>query len=348
MTTRLHAYLFNHRLGANARIGESGHVLCHELTLRGILADSLETRWASAPGGGLRFEALVPWRTLRMAAPAAPAELPFRLRIAQPGRDAIRWGDSASMGRIRLVESRAPAGPPAAVAARPLLSAESIRQPETLGVAVPIVGAAGGAGPLDFSLVDAGGEVRRRARGAAGGSAVMARLATARLPDGPYTLRVHRNGATLAARSVRLVGGAAEAQVEEPRARLAQRLAGLRRRAWPAGVSGHLMRAERVLDLAALPPHPDTSHFARSKSLLADAGAILDAVEAGRRPDTAREGDAHAAGFAGDGQRGPVRFVPTTAPRARLTVHAGRPTDWSLTPRLYGTFSEPVVYDRPI
>jgi len=51
-----------------------------------------------------------------------------------------------------------------------------------------------------------------------------------------------------------------------------------------------------------------------------------------------------------------VTFVPVatdarpaaTLPRATVTVHTTRPAAWRIGPRFYGTFSEPVVYDRPL
>ena len=117
MTTRLHAVLFNHRLGASARIGETGHALCHEISLLGILTDSMETRWSRAPGGGLQFEARIPWQTLRLPTPPVGTELPFALRISQAEREHVRWdggvvkllsGDDAVAGQSTRTPPRVP------------------------------------------------------------------------------------------------------------------------------------------------------------------------------------------------------------------------------------------------
>lgn len=347
MTLRHPSYLFNARLGANARMGETGHALCHEVSLLGLMADSLQTRWRSAPDGGLRFEALIPWQTLHRAPAPAGAALPFRLRVSRPDRRAAVWGEEPGMGRLQLLESTPPAtaGPPAGV--QPLVPAAAVRQPVPLPVAFPAPGGAP-AGLFHFTLIDAAGRVRSRAAGAPAGDAAVARLPTEDLPDGRYTLRALRGGAPVGERAVHLVGRAAEAEVDRQRARLAERLDRLGGENGAAWTEGYLARARALLKLAAVPEQTTPADLDRSRRLVDDATATVDALEAGRRPDAAREGFDHLAGFAADGRRGPVNFVPTDGGRARLTVHAGRRMDWRLTPLVYGTFSEPVVYDRPI
>lgn len=346
MTTRHQSYLFNHRLGANARIGETGHVLCQEASLLGILADSLETRWQPAPTGGLQFEALVPWRTLRRSAPAPTTDLPFRILVLQPNQRAAQWGSVDAMGRLRLLGTAPTAAATASEGAQLAVIATAIRQPTPLAAAFPVPGSSPGA--VEFSLIDAQGRMRSRATGDPAGDAAMVRLETRDLEDGRYTLRARNDGRTVGERTVHLIGQAFAAQVEEPGARLAPRLAGLTRRGSEAWMEGHIARARTALRLAVLPERTSTADLERSVKLITDAEAIAAALEAGRRPDPAGEGYGHPAGFAADGPRGPITFVPTGTSRARLTVHAGRETGWSLTPLLYGTFSEPVVYDRPI
>lgn len=348
MTTRSQPYLFNHRLGANARVGERGHLLCHELTLRGILADSLETRWDTASDGRVQFEALVPWTTLRLPVPAGGTELPFRLLVARPGREPLRWGDSTTMGRIHLLTGPSSVAERAAPTTVPLVAATLVRQPEEVNAAFALAGRADSPVPVEFNLVDRVGRVRSRASGVTAGDAAMVRLPTAGLPDGRYTLRVLQGGVVRGERSIRLAGHAVTAEIEQPRTALVRRIARLRGRPVPAWMTGHLARAEAVLDLAVLPARPAPADLDATKKTIADVEAIVRALEERRRPEAAREGYAHRAGFAVDGQRGMVTFVPTNAAGARVTIHAGRQAASSITPRLYGTFSEAVHYDRPL
>lgn len=342
MTTRLHAYLFNHRLGANARPGESGHVLCHETSLLGILADSMETRWSAAREGGLEFEALIPWQTLRLPVPAPGMELPFSVRVSQPSKADVRWAG----GALQLIRGGDSAS--ATAGSQPLLPTPYVRQPATLVAAYPLSTGAASAGGLSFALMDAAGSERARSDGAPAGDAAFGRLPTEGLPDGAYTLRVLRGERVVARRPVRLIGQKVDAEIEEVRVDLIARLGRLDRRSLSETLRGHVARAERMLELARLSPHPDSAEVALSTGILADATAVIDALEAGRRPGIDQEGFGHPAGFAMDGPRGPVTFVPSSDPGARLTIHGDRAMDWALTRRLYGTFSEPVVYDRPI
>jgi alpha-N-arabinofuranosidase len=351
MTMRHPSYLFNARLGANARLGEAGHALCQEVTLLGLMADSLETRWRSAPneGGGLQFEAGIPWQTLQLSAPpiSAGAVLPFRIRVTQPDRGVAVWGEEAGMGRLRLLESSSSSTSDPVAGVQPLVPASAIRQPAPLPVAFPNPRRAA-PDSFAFTLTDAAGRVRARAAGSPAGDAVMARLGTENLPDGPYALRASSGAAPVGERTVHLVGRAVEREVDQPRARLEQRLDQLQARREPAWMEGYRARTRALLKLAALPEQTTVADLDRSRKLVADAAATVEALEARRRPDPAHEGFNHLAGLTADGRRGPVDFVPTDATQARLTVHAGRETEWNLTPLLYGTFSEPVVYDRPI
>ena len=344
MTQRLHAYLFNHRLGANARLGETGHVLCHEVSLLGILADSMETRWGEAPEGGLRFEALIPWRTLRLPVPTSGSELPLAVEVSQPGQPTVSWVG----GVVRLLGTDGE-GTAAGAGGGLRLPGPYARQPDSLLVAYPRMAGSVPQGELVFELVDSTNRVRARgpSSGEGGGDAVFGRLPTAGEADGRYAVRVLRGDRRLAERPVRLVGQETE-EVDRSAERLAARLESLEGRDLSAPFRGHLSRARRILELLALPPNPDSAAMARSAGLVADAAAVIEALEAGRRPDPAHEGFEHPAGFAADGRRGPVTFVPVEGDAARLTVHAASAVEWSLTPRLYGTFSEPVVYDRPI
>lgn len=341
MTTRLHAYLFNARLGANARPGEGGHVLCNEVSLLGILASSMETRWTPAPDGGIQVEATIPWSTLRLPTPPSGTELTFGLEVRQPGAPAVHWAG----GPIRLLAAGGAASdgavPPVAV------PGPVVRQPAPVVVAYPRPEGSSPAGELTFTLVGQGRE-HARSRGEPSGDAAFGRLATEGLPDGEYELRVLRGDRVVASRPMRLVGQWAETELDEERARLAARLDRLGGGELTPTLEGHAARARRMLELASLPPHSDSADVARSRQLLIDASSAVDALEAGRRPDAALEGYEHPAGTALDRARGPVTFVPRNGDGARVKVRANRPADWSLTPRLYGTFSEPVVYDRPI
>jgi alpha-L-arabinofuranosidase len=344
MTRRLHAYLFNHRPGANARLGETGHVLCHEISLLGILTDSMETRWSAAAGGGLQFEALIPWGTLRLPVPAPGTELPLAVLVTQPDQPAVSW----TGGRVRLLDA---GGAPAAASAPGLRLASSyLRQPEPLLAAFPLAGGTALADGIEFDLVDTNGRVRSRANPPPqrGGDAVFATLDTRGLQDGAYTVRVSRESRSLATRSLRLVGGAATADIDGKIADLGARLDRVEARGLDAPLRGHAARARRILELGRLPARTDSAALARSLGLIADADAMVGALEMGQRPDAAHEGFDHPAGFAADGRRGPVTFVPVQGEVARLTVHTDRAVDWRLTPLLYGTFSEPVWYDRPI
>jgi alpha-N-arabinofuranosidase len=206
------------------------------------------------------------------------------------------------------------------------------------------------------ALVDGGGRGRARADGRTAGGAAVLRLGTAGLPDGEYRLRVTAPaGGEAVERTVRLAGGAA-ARAAAARAAAEQRLAALAGAApGRPGAAGHLARARTMLALAAEGDASDTA-LARSRRLVADAEAIVAAVRAGRRPPAAGEGFEHPAGFAADGQRGPVQFIPVATdpspaaplPGATVTVHTARPAAWRIGPRFYGTFSEAVVYDRPL
>jgi alpha-N-arabinofuranosidase len=338
MTRRLHAYLFNHRLGANARMGESGHVLCHEISLLGILADSMETRWSAAPDDGLRFEATIPWETLRLPTPAPGAEIPISLEVRQPSGRAV--GLDGAMLRL------AGAGDPAGIGDPLLVPGPTVRQPDPVVAAYPVSGGAGAA--PEFALADASGRIVARAAGETSGDAAFVALATGGVADGGLSLRVVSGGRVVAERPVRLIGARAESAIDSPRERLAARLAELEEGGPDPALAGHIARARRMVELAELPAHADSAAFARSLGLVEDATAAVAALESGRRPDPSIEAFDHPAGFALDGRRGPVTLVPSGDGSARLAVRADRPMDWSLTPRLYGTFSEPVVYDRPI
>ena len=343
MTRRLHAYLFNLRPGSNARPGESGHVLCHEISLLGIMADSMRTRWMPAEDGGLQFEATIPWQTLRLPAPAPGTRLSFSLHVDQPGDRDVRLAPAEL--HLRSDDQ--------VTIARPILTpGVSVRQPDPLLAAYPASGAEHG-DALQFTLHGPGG--RESAAGAAGaagdgfraGDAVFVELPTEGLPDGRYSLRVQGPGGVGADHAVWLVGDRSAEHARE-HARLSRRLDRLGERELTPLLGGHLERGRRILDLATLEQHPDSAALARSTGLLADARALAQALEDGRRPSRDLEGFDHPAGFSLDGRRGPVSFVPWGRESARLTVHGDRRADWSLTERLYGTFSEPVVYDRPI
>lgn len=341
MTKRLHAYLFNHRLGANARLGEAGHVLCHEVSLLGVLADSMETRWRPAPEGGLQFEALIPWQTLRLPTPPPGTEIQFSLHVNQPRTEPVGIAD----GTLRLLgagvsDAILPEG------SQPLLPGPAIRQPEPLIAAYPHRTAA--TPPVTFSLVEPGGRVVSTSEGSISGDAAFGHLSTDGLPDGEYTVQVLQERRPVAEHSVRLVGRTAETEIDARRRELGERLDRLNENALEARLVGHVARARRMLELAALPPHPDSGEMARSERLVADAAGVVEAVENGRRPDRSLEGFEHPAGFALDGRQGPMTFIPVRGRRARLVVDTDSRADWSLTPRLYGTFSEPVHYDRPI
>src|SRR5690606_19127685 len=115
----------------------------------------------------------------------------------------------------------------------------------------------------------------------------------------------------------------------------------------PAWMTGHIERAREALRLAELPRRLDAGRLEAAHRLVTEAESIAAALERGQRP--AGVGDyEHRVGFVADGRHGPVEFVPSESNRAHLTVHAGQQAGWRLTPLLYGTFSEPVVYDRPI
>lgn len=337
MTRRLHAHLFNLRLGSNAHLGERGHVLCHEISLLGIMADSMRTRWMPAEDGGLQFEATIPWQTLRLPAPAPGTRMAFSLHVDQPGDRDVRLGTAAlhllSKGTVTMD--------------RPLLApGVSVRQPLPLLAAYPAPGA-GDSAALQFTLLDSRGRPRATGEGSQGGDALFVELATGGLPDGQYSLRVHRADSLLADHAIWLVGDRAKAH-SRARERLVQRLERLERSRLTPLMQGHLARGRRILELATLPERPDSAALGESAALLSDARAVARALEAGHRPSRDLEGFDHPAGFSLDGKRGPVSFVPWSRKSARLTVHGDREVDWSLTERLYGTFSEPVVYDRPI
>ncbi len=347
---RAQLVLFNGRVGANARLGEAGHAICEELTLRGTPPDSLRTRWRGGAGDTLRFDAFVPWAALGLRVPAAGGDVPLRLTVGRAGHAPLAWGDSSRLGAVRLLAG--PATPADSARALPIV-AGPVRQPAVVAAAFPAPGLpAARAGAFTFALVDAAGRVRARAAAVPRGDVLRADLSTAGLTDGAYAVRVASGPAALGETMVRLVGsaaagadsawGAVKRRIDAVAARLAAHPDA------PASADGHLARARAALALAALPAHPDLAALARSARLVADARAVADAVDAGRRPDASHEGYGHPAGFAADGARGPVTFVPVRGDRARVTIDAARPVAWRLTPRLYGTFSEPVDYDRPI
>jgi len=82
--------------------------------------------------------------------------------------------------------------------------------------------------------------------------------------------------------------------------------------------------------------------------LLGEANTVLNSLENGHRPNTGMENHRHIAGFVADGKRGNITFVTVRGSKASLHVQAGTKLDWQVNPLIYGTFSEPVVFDRPI
>ena len=346
MTTRHPAYLFNHRPGANARPGESGHAFCHEVSLLGIMADSLETRWMPAPDGGVAFEALIPWSTLRREAPATPLEITLRVRVDRPGSH-VEWGGEAGPGRLRLIPGARPDGGDTGPTP-PILASSVVRQPAPLQAAVPRTGVLAGPAAVSFELVDGQERVVSSAPGSPAGEAWMAQVPTRALPDGSYLLRVRQGSRLVGDRRVVLVAQRIDEEIVAAAAIVAERLAAFADTARPAWMDGHAARAREALRLAELPERLDGDRLERARQRIADARTILAALEAGRRPSPAEEGYGHPVGFAADGRHGPVEFIPGDGEGARLTVRAGHEAEWNLTPLLYGTFSEPVVYDRPI
>lgn len=311
MMTRHQAYLMNFRPGANADVGESGHVMCQERTARGILPEDVRTRW-SAVENGVALEALIPWETLRLD---PGTDVVFELDLHQAGMPAVRWSGRVAPAPLKK------AGEP--IALEPFVEGTLVSG--TFQVVFPP--------PVDeFRIAD-----RKSTTPNAEGFAT---LHVADLADGTYELQVLVEGEIAATRDIH-IANVGVAAVGLGRKHLKQRLTAMRV-SHPA-LNGHLARAELAVELAHLPATAHPEHLEHAESLLEDAAEVIDDVAAGRVP-TGRGGYEHPAGFAADGLRGMVTVRPSENARVRI----GGPVGWTITPYLYGTFSEPVIFDEPI
>ena len=352
MIYRTRPFHMKSRLGANSGFDDSNLVIWKEMTHVGILDDGLETRWGSPEQGGLSLEALIPWPNLRIDDLPEERQVYFNLEVNQPDLGRNDWvsgvhGERDTGGRVRLL------GPGEELdrssyhtrTLKPFTSNSCYQQSDSLPVAFP--GFLNQGDPFKFSLLDSDGEECKSSVGEAGENSVAAfsNLDTRGLDDGSYNLCVQSSShkEMLSEKSICLVGHAVDDLVSE-RAHLSKRIEDLTiPDAWKVG---HLARARYCIEQSEFDASVDD--LALSFQLLEDAKVILDALERHQRPHPENEKSDHRAGFAADGQRGFVEVVPCAGKDARLTVHTTRETDWQVNPFLYGTFSEEVMYDRPI
>jgi hypothetical protein len=375
MDLRSETGLATRRLGAGTKPGDPGVVLCGESTHAGFPLDETRARWSEAPGG-LAFEATIAWRSLGLEGPPTETPFLFDLAVARPGMGRRGWiagahGDERTGGAVRLLDS-AEAFDPEAFARytlTPVVSSPLNLQQEAIQAAFPLCALMGGPNeesPAEFVLIGPDGLEKASATSEAGPVA-MASLETDGLPDGLYRLQARRadNTVAVAERSIRLAGQFVKSDLRPRRARLEERLEKAKSRKQKSGDrhafkppkasqspffwrDGHVERARACVKASILPAGATPGDLEDALRSLDDARAILDALDAGRRPDPKSESVDHGAGFAADGTRGPVEFVPVAGDRARLVVEAADETPWQVSPFIYGTFSEPLAYGWPI
>ncbi len=357
MIYRSQAFLMNHRFGAGTGWNDGGAVIWTEKSITGIITEDIQARYNESDQ--FSMEVFIPWKNLKVKGLPSKQKVFFNLKVNEPGE--INSG---------LVSSEYPLMRKSGVELnllKPMETTEDVSQlpsplvylpfslhcqSEALNALIFFPGQ-GDELPVRADLVNIEGKTMASAnlKWLKGEGMSKATLETAGLKDGKYELKI-RSGVQyntiLTSRPLLLAGNIISSRFVPYHKELSFRLESLKEKKYEAWATGYLARTDYMLGLADPAGIESIADLNQSIQLLEEAELMLKSLSKGMRPDTGMEAQGAIGGFVADGQKGNIEFVPIEGQKAKLTVYVGNKTDWKLTPLVYGTFSEPVVFDRPV
>lgn len=358
MIYRTQPFLMNHRLGSNSNWNDQGIVIWTETTITGIETDNILARWNYKDE--YTMEIFIPWENLRVPGLSDSQPVYFNISVSLPGDQPLTWIDEMNLKRetgaeLILIDQSAENRQSGSGNTDPsiLLPSNLHRQSEKLKTAliIPENSAISGS-EMKYSLRNESGKlVNEKITDYAGkNDYIFQNINTAGLDDGIYTLKISsaENEQTIASRVLVLAENRINGKNNAHHSWLKSRLRTLKKEETEPWVEGHISRIELLLKLSDPGKIEKLEDLNQSNSMLKEAELALDQLEKGIRPFSGRENHRDIAGFTAEGQRGNIDFIPVRGNNAYLKIKTQKEYEWKVNPLIYGTFSEPVVYDRPI
>jgi alpha-L-arabinofuranosidase len=359
MIYRSQPFLMNHRFGAGTDWNDKGAVIWSEKSITGIITEDIQARYNEFDQYSM--EVFIPWKNLRVKGLPSSQKVFFNLTVNEPGGKTSSLVSSEypllreSEVELTLLKPYETTGLLPEVASPVIYLPSSLhQQSESLNVFVCLPGQGGKLSemPVRIDIMNIQGEkvVSANLKPVKGVNTSMVSIETAGLKDGKYELKVRtgpRYNTVLASRPVLLAGNIIRNKYVPYHKELSLQLESIKKKKHEAWEAGYLARTDYMLGIADPAGIGSIADLNQSIQLLDESELMIKSLSIGMRPKTGKEAQGAVGGFVADGQKGNIEFVPVEGPKAKLTVFAGNKLDWKLSPLIYGTFSEPVTFDRP-
>jgi|GEM_PF-1936369 len=368
MLYRNQGFLFNHYLGSDSRLVDDGLVMWGERSLSGIDPGGILARWApfdksdreavsrsTRPNQGISIEIFIPWQNLQGAEDPLQTDTYFNLELSLPGNRSASWignmhTERASAGRVKQLQPDVPYSHNLYRENSLLLHSDAnvLAGEEFVNVYYPIPDDL--TGSLAFALVDSAGHTLQSfdALKYNDPNIVHTRFRVIDEPDGPYRLELRNadQDTTISYKPVFAADSLLRRFTTQRKEMLMKKEQLMQEEvSWR---TGQLARAEWLLNKAEIKGSTGLREINQKIESFHRAATILKAVEKGDRPEPANVNYFRPGEFSADGKRGYIHFKAVNDGEARLTIQGDATEPWNVNPLIYGTFSEPVIFDRPV